>query len=260
MKYIKNELYKLNKSRQGMIGYLLVLFLMIGYTMLFLTKNEFRESVTGGIEFSIAILSNISHTYILFFIIFLMTSFIFAKEFESRTYVYIFIRPVSWASLFTAKIAAVMIYFAQIIITVLLVSLLTGVLVWGAKPIGSVDLTMAESVCRLLYYYLSTWFNMVFLVSLCALVSVILKSQISTIIVSFAIFLSLALAVSYIPDILIYNSPTLYLFLVFFLKEKFQIFSSMFYKGILICSVYSIILGLIAYVVSYRMRRGEINV
>jgi ABC-2 type transport system permease protein len=252
IKYLKIELYKLNKSTNGKISLLLVSALFIIYSLIAFYRSK---NIISAIQFSMYMFSNINNTFAIYFITILMTTFMFAKEFEDRTFTYIFCRPVSWIKLFITKILAILIFLGEIILGIFVLSFIIGALFWNISKIPGLDLNLLQSITRMCYYYISSWFNLVFIISLTIFISILLKKQIGTMIASCGVFFILALFVSYIPENITYSTPTIYLFLSFFIKTNIINFMNFVYKGMVISFLYSLIIIVFTFFITLRIRK-----
>lgn len=189
MKYIGLELFKVVKSLQARVGFLLITVLIIPI----LLQIKMSGQTVSAMDISCISLGNLYRTTIFHLTVVLIASLLFASEFSGQTLKYIMLRPVSQVKLFLAKIVALWVYSALLLLYIFLLSNITGLLFWDREPLHGPGQTVLQAGgLRILILYLSSWFNTIFIISLAMLFSVILKKQISSIIVTMGSYFLLA--------------------------------------------------------------------
>jgi hypothetical protein len=185
MKYLKSELVKIRKSRSLFI----ILLLALSYSI-FVYAEYFYEQSTNQSFFIFFYKSISGLTDIPIFNIgsIVFTSLLFAKEFEDRTILYIFMRPVECSKLFFSKIIAIIIYSFGIIIILFLNTLIVSICFFGIKVLPG-DISIANSIIRCLVCLLYTFVGILISTGLSCLMAVTIKNEFGSIILSTIIFM-----------------------------------------------------------------------
>lgn len=258
--YAKNELYKLNHSLQGKLG-----ILIIGLLALFLSTtyikvgNAFQNSF---LSFPMYLISNIQNIYILIIISIIATTFLFDREFQDRTYIYIFIRPVSWVRLLIDKIIASYLYIIELLCGITIFSIILGLLTGNIKPCSSLDTTLISSFIRVFGYFIITSLSFIFIISLTSLISINCRNQIGSIITTLILFFIIIILIIAIFKESNYSfTPFYYLFFSQYISElTVSSIIKIIFKGLVILLIYSIIPFFLAYKIGNKIRKGEKNV
>lgn len=194
MNYIGLELYKIVKSIQAKVGFLLISILIIPI----LAQIKISGQSVSAMDIVCITLGNLYRTTIFQVITVLIASLLFSSEFSGSTIKYIMIRPVFLWKLFFAKIVAVWIYSAGLLLFIFFLSSISGLIFWDIRPLhGPGQAELGSGWLRIFILYFSSWFNTIFIISLALLFGVILKKQVSTIIVTMGTYFLLAFSTSF---------------------------------------------------------------
>ncbi len=217
MKYWKTEQYKIKKSWQSLLGYILVFGLVLAVIVGYRVRADFEIS---ALDIVLVSLGNIVNSLILHFAATLTAGLLFAGEFTHQTFKYIMIRPVSLVNLYISKLLAIWYYCAKLISFIAILSFLLGIFFWEIGVVhGRENVVLDYAILRIFIYYLATWINLVFVIALAIFFAVWLKNQISTVITTMGLFLSLILSTAIIPEELLRWTPIGYFNLHSFLDE-----------------------------------------
>ena len=256
MKYVKDELYKLNHSFQGRICILLVSLMAIFLTVANIVIGKGSED--SFLTFPMYLISNIQNVYILIIVAIIATTNLFDKEFQNRTYIYIFIRPISWLHLFISKILASFLYMLEILSGILIFSLVIGLFVGTIKPCSELDPNLLSSIIRLLGYFFIVAISFFFIISLTSIVSINARNQITSIVVGIILFfITIILMISIFPGDKSFT-PFYYLFFSQDVSNLYTIsIIKRVIKGIFILALYSLIPMYFTYRIGNKIRKGE---
>ena len=203
MIYLRAEYYKIKKSWQSLLGYILVIALVVSVVIGFKIRANFTVS---SLDIVLISLSNILNSFILHFIMALVTSLLFAGEFVNKTYKYIMIRPISLFQLIISKFLAIWYYCSKLLIFIALISLGLGIIIWGGGKVhGQNNIVLNNGLLRIILFYISTWINLIFVIVLGIFFSIIFKNQVSTVIATMGFFLILVPTVNIFPEMLEYT-------------------------------------------------------
>ncbi|AZR71996.1 hypothetical protein BBF96_00395 [Anoxybacter fermentans] len=245
MKYVRTELFKLRHSLQAIFGYGLALFLILVIIIGYKVRGDFTIS---GLDITLVSLGNLVNSMTVHFIMVLVTSFLFAGEFTNKTFKYIMIRPVSLGKLFWSKLIALWLYCGQVILFVGIVSLVIGFILWGAGPVhGEKSIVLEDGLLRPGIFYLGTWINIIFIITLAAFFAVILKNQVSTVITTMGVFILMAISTKVIPQMMEFSPIGFYNLKPYLVGTVVQ--WSKIGQGIVVTWGYSVVLFLLSYLI-----------
>lgn len=100
----------------------------------------------------------------------LFTSLLFGKEFEDRTIMYTFIRPINYRKLFLSKIAAAYLYSLFIACLFFIVTSIYGMIFFSITPF-EFDNSILQSSFRCLVLFLYTCIGMLLVISICSIIN-----------------------------------------------------------------------------------------
>lgn len=195
MNYIGVELYKLNHSKSGRIFMCISILTAVFFIMMFMQR---KEMIKGTLQLMPAVINNMDKSFVFIAVTAFVTSFIFAKEFQDRTYLYVFFRPVSLAKLYMNRIIAIMIYLFEIFFVISFICALAGIVLFKGFTIETGDTSLKYYIIRNILFISVLWFQNIFIILLDILISGIVENQMfSTVITIIA-----AIIISFIAGML----------------------------------------------------------
>lgn len=178
---IRIELYKIRKSKLGLMSFILILFLAVFLFAIF-TYTDRNISI---FKFFFKVFAGLNYfPFLIPAAVFINMTF--ANEIENRTMVYSLIRPISNSRLFLGKIIASFILTAWQIFILSIVTFLYGAMVFNIVPF-EFDKTFLVSITRCLVYFLFTYLALLLYIGFCSLVSLSVRNMVSGCIISIII-------------------------------------------------------------------------
>ena len=188
--YLKQELMKIKKSK----SFLIILLVTLSYSII--VYSEYLYSISRSESFFIFFYKSVSGftgVPIVNIGAIVFTSLLFAKEFEDRTIIYIFMRPIKCGKLFLGKILAIIIYSFAVTTILFLITLVLSISFFELKSLPG-DISMANSFIRCLVCILYTFVGILISIGLSCLISVITRNQVGSIILSSILFMFTSVA------------------------------------------------------------------
>lgn len=240
MNYVKTEQYKIKKSWQGLLGYILVFCLVVAVIIGYKIQVDLDIS---SLDIVLLSLGNINNSLVLHFAVSLISSLLFAGEFTYKTYKYIMIRPVSLYKLFISKLLAIWYYSFKIIIFIAILSYILGIIFCGAGLVvhGQNYIVLDNGLLRVILFYIGTWVNMLFIITLSIFFSVLFKNQVTTVIGSIGLLLILIMVTNIMPNDILNYTPLGYFNLRSFF-DGINIQWMKFSTGLFINILYSVVI------------------
>lgn len=195
--YLKNEILKLMKSKY--IYFIIVstfLFQMIfcGYYLMYLPKQE------GVFNFTYSVVMQMSLAIFIYEINgIVLGAFLFSKEYQDRTFMYVIIRPISNIKLFLSKVIIMLVLSILIFIFSFLSSSLIGYIFFPYTPFSisgidffMQDLNIVESFIRMILFSTSVIIGILLSGAISIIYSCLSKNFLGTIISSIVTFIIVA--------------------------------------------------------------------
>ena len=266
--YVVEEIKKLLKSRIQLLASLTCIPMILLY--LFTVQ---REPDISSYKF---FMRNWSELDILFLHIptIIATGLLFSKEFQDRTMMYVFIRPINHTKLFFSKVIAIFVYSSAVISSYCIVLFLISIIFLKNKPLDF-DLMLHHTMIRAGILFLYTFIGILLVCTLCCFISMFVRNMFGCSIISCILWVILSsliaipikfdevqllvegkLAVKAMQHINMiqvstYKSPAYYY------QLEINSFIQMFFKIVIInLSVISIFFGINIYIFS-RIRSGK---
>lgn len=251
--YLKNELAKIRKSK----SLLIVLLLALIYSTFIYGEYFIRQPLNQScFVFFYKCISGLTGIPIVNICAIVFTSLLFAKEFEDRTIIYVFMRPIKCSKLFFSKIAAIIIYSFGITILLFLITLLLSLGFFEVIKLPD-DISITNSFIRCLICLLYTFVGMLISIGLSCLMSVTTRNQFGSIILTTIIFMLTTIWTfeigNYIIPISTYENPVNYFtisFNEFLVKCRNFTFINVFVIFVLVA---------VSYYLFRRLRKGIKN-
>lgn len=188
MRALKIELIKIIKSPLSWIGFALLLAFPL-FIIIFIRTRFADKTALDITVFSIVTLID---TFALYIVCAMVSSLSFAGEFQHKTLRYILLRPISLGKLFFNKVLSSLLFVFTIFLTAVLLCLLLNSLLWDLLPLhGKGNVVLSNPLFRISLIIGSALVICLFLISVTTLFSVILKNQVTVIIVTVLLFLLL---------------------------------------------------------------------
>lgn len=209
---LKIELLKIGRSRLIWLGFALLMAFPLA--LIIFMRSRFADKT--AIDMTVYTLVTIVDSSALFIVSAMLSGLIFAGEFQFRTLRYILIKPISLGKLFLCKICAIWLYVSLLFITVVTICLLLNCLLWKPFPMhGMGEVVLNRGALRFALLICSALVITLFLISLTTLYSVLLKSQITVVVLTVLSFL--------IFFIITNLSPQIHMFLPIDFRKSFLI-------------------------------------
>lgn len=190
MRYLKNELKKINKSKlsQILLALVLIYSVVIYSTYLYILDNQ-----QSFLTFFLESFRKMTTIPIFNIISIALSSLLVAREYQDRTMMYVYIRPAKTYKLFFSKFIAVMLYSCFIVLIVFLLTLFIGCLFFEYIPFYF-DTNIGDSMLRCLIYLLYTFVGLLISTSLSFLICVIVRNQVGSALISILLFTFFSIA------------------------------------------------------------------
>lgn len=254
MNLVKIEFNKIQKSRIGKILIPITVLTIIVYSIILISTQGQIES---NFEYMVGILNNINMFGIVMFITVYCTSLLFANEFENRVAIYVNIRHIPIRKIYISRILAIMLYVLLIYILQFITLFVIGAVKYGISPLVN-DLGIVQSFIKVFLLMIEMWMTNLFFISIGILVSVAVKNQILTIVISVVSVLVLNMIKNLCPKILTKFLVTTYL--DFYQNDLFTVnsmgqFVVNIVLALLIFVAYSFVLYMISEILMSRENR-----
>lgn len=154
MKYIRLELYKLHHSRAGQLFMLIPVLAGFCFIIMFLQK---RELIKGTFQLMVAVINNLNNNVVFTITAAFVTSFLFAKEFQDRSYLYVFFRPISLLKLYFYRVIAIMLYLLEIILIISIICVAIGIVLFHDITIDTGDISLVNYIIRNVLFIILIW-------------------------------------------------------------------------------------------------------
>ncbi|WP_097004350.1 ABC transporter permease [Lacrimispora amygdalina] len=235
MKYLSVELLKISKSIESKISYLFTI------VMVFIIIISFKMGDTSGvsnIDSVFLTLGNFNRYIMIYFVMILMTSLVVANEFNYGTYRYLMMRPVSLKQLLINKYIALWIFAGIILLLTSIVSFLVGTTLFGTGVLhGENQIELSQPLLRFIIFYIGTWINTFFIIQLTTYISILLKNNINTIVVTFSAIFVVLFLTRFVSDSILDFTPINYITLKPYIFNASIDWSHIIF-GILITQIY----------------------
>ncbi|HGG0418967.1 TPA: ABC transporter permease, partial [Clostridium sporogenes] len=121
MSYLNIEIKKIRKSKLGLITFITVCFFTVTLYAIF----RYTDKEMSVFKFFFRVFAGLNYLpFIIPAIVFI--SLLFAKEFQDRTMIYTFLRPVKYYKLFFSKMLAAFLYSIFIVVIIFFATFLYG--------------------------------------------------------------------------------------------------------------------------------------
>lgn len=183
---LKIELLKIGRSRLLWLGFALLMAFPLA--LIIFMRSRFADKT--AIDMTVYTLVTIVDTSALFIVSAMLSGLIFAGEFQYRTLRYILIKPISLGRLFLCKVCAIWLFVSLLFIAVITICLLINCLLWKPFPMhGMGGVLLNREALRFTLLICSTLVISLFLIALTTFYSVLLKSQITVVVLTVLSFL-----------------------------------------------------------------------
>ena len=251
MKYLNVEMKKMFKSNLFWSGFgiaaIFILSIIIGYCI---------KSISDISVFDIALVSlgNMVNSLIYYFCIAIIVSSVFAYEFTSRVQIYIKIKSIKLWDIYKAKFISCYIYSLLLTLFIFMFSFILGLLMADMGPVHGQDMdyVVQNGLLRIALFYVLTCMNSLVFISFVGFLSIKLRSNLSSLIVSMGVFIGLLLFANVLGD-LIEWTPIAYYNLKYYIATE-QINIRGLIKGEIISCIYASVFITLCYIELHRER------
>lgn len=242
MKYLNIEMKKMFKMNLSWAGFgiaaVFILSIVIGYCV----KSISHISV---FDITLVSLGNMVNSLIYYFCIAIIVSSVFACEYASRVQIYIKIRSIKLWDIYKAKFVACYIYSFLFTLFIFIFSFVLGLFTADMGPVHGqeMDLAVQNGLLRIALFYVLTCINSLVFISFVGFLSIKLKSNLSSLIVSMGVVIGLLIFANVLGDIIEWTPIAYYNLKYYIAAEPINIRGLI--KGEIISCIYaSVFIGL----------------
>lgn len=183
---LKIELLKIAKSKLLWLGFALLMAFPLA--LIIFIRSRFADRT--ALDITVYTLVTIVDSSALFIVASMFSGLIFAGEFQYKTLRYILIRPISLGKLFLNKVVAVWLYVSLLLLATIVLCTLLNCLLWEPLPMhGKGELILTRPALRFFLLICSALVISFFLISLTTFYSVLLKSQVTVVVLTVLTYL-----------------------------------------------------------------------